>query len=66
MIQVWLLGKRFADATVLDLARPALERVKKQEAVSATSDVNFFTLAEQQRRLALPPLTYSNKEGSHD
>ncbi len=66
LIQVWHEGKRFADATVLDLTRPALERVKKvEELAPTTSGLNFFDLAEQKRRLALPPLSYSQKEVPH-
>jgi transposase InsO family protein len=65
LVQVWLLGKRFADATVLDLTRKALEKAPTQEC-AATSDISFFDLTEKQRRLALPPLSYSGKEVSHD
>ncbi|MBT9137152.1 MAG: hypothetical protein DDT34_02239 [Firmicutes bacterium] len=66
LIQVWHEGKRFADATVLDLTRPALERVRKvEELAPTTSGLNFFDLAEQKRRLALPPLSYSQKEVPH-
>ena len=65
VVQVWLGDKRFADATVLDLTRKALEKAPKQEC-TATSDIDFFALTEKQRRLALPPLSYSGREVSHD
>jgi len=64
VVHVWLGGKRFADATVLDLTRKALEKTPKQE-YAPTPDINFFALAEKQRRLALPPLSYSEKGVSH-
>lgn len=53
VMQVWYEGKRYADATVVDLSRPYDRRVKPEPAaltVEPDGQVAFLALAEQKRQ----------------
>jgi len=68
-IQVWYEGKRSADATVVDLARPYDRRVKPEPAaplvVEPGGQVAFLELAEQKRQAqwTSEPVSYATAGG---
>uniref|UniRef100_UPI0037C90DFD Mu transposase C-terminal domain-containing protein n=1 Tax=Paenibacillus sabuli TaxID=2772509 RepID=UPI0037C90DFD len=68
-IQVWYEDKRYADATVVDLARPYDRRVKPERAdplvVEPDGQVAFLELAEQKRQAewASEPVSYATSKG---
>lgn len=69
MIQVWYKGKRYEDATTIDLTRPYHRRVKPDEPERPKTEggLSFFQAAEQRRRSELDgdPFTVV-REGGND
>jgi putative transposase len=65
LIQVWYEGKRYANATVIDLTIMYDQRVKSPEIKTATVpddqlsfSFSFLELAEQKRQAALDPVSF--------
>ncbi|RAU92095.1 DDE-type integrase/transposase/recombinase [Paenibacillus sp. YN15] len=68
VIQVWHEGRRYADATVIDLSRPYDRRVKPEPpalAVEPDGQVTFLDLAEQKRQAewSADELSYAKPKG---
>lgn len=69
LIQVWYEGKRYADATVIDLTRSYDKRVKPEPVASLVTEsdgqVAFLELAEQKRQAQLQaePISYAKAKG---
>lgn len=70
VIQVWHEGRRYADATVIDLSRPYDRRVKPEPPallVEPEGQVAFLDLAEQKRQAewSADELSYAKSKGGH-
>lgn len=65
----WYEGKRYADATVVDLSRPYDRRVKPEPAaplgIEPDGQVAFLELAEQRRQAqwVTEPVSYAKAKG---
>lgn len=72
VIQVWYEGKRYADATVVDLSRSYDRRVKPEPTaplvVEPDGQVAFLELAEQKRQAqwASEPISYAQAQGGDE